>query len=141
MDLLAMSRTSLERVAEYNRVWRVVGVSEIMVSMSSMNPMSSILSASSMTSSLTASNTRTPRPWRSRILPGVPTTTSHPSSSLCTCSDMLAPPYTATILCFVCDDMARISLETWSASSLVGAMTTVVGVCEPARVLPRVIIA
>ena len=92
-----MERTSSDKVAENMRVWRFSGAREIMVSMSSMNPMSSILSASSMISSLTASNLRFPRLLRSRILPGVPTTTSHPISSFLIWSGMLAPPYTATM--------------------------------------------
>jgi hypothetical protein len=61
-------------------------------SMSSMNPMSSILSASSMTSDLIFPSSKVPLLMWSMSLPGVPTTMWTPLLSSLICLSMETPP-------------------------------------------------
>ncbi len=81
MYLLAMSIILLGIVAEKRPICLGSGTESRMNSMSSMKPMSSMVSASSRTTYLTLLRSRLPRLRWSIILPGVPTTTCTPRSS------------------------------------------------------------
>ena len=73
-------------VAENSKVWRDLGSFEQISSMSGMKPMSSIRSASSITSRLQPLSMILPRPNRSISRPGVAMSTSTPFSSALTWS-------------------------------------------------------
>ena len=79
-------------VAENSMVWWFDGMALRMNSMSSMKPMSSILSASSRTRVVISERLRTFLVIISLTLPGVPATMSQPFSSFLICPSMLAPP-------------------------------------------------
>ena len=79
-------------VAENRRVCLFSGIALRMYSMSSMNPMSSILSASSRTITDTSERFRTFLLIMSLTRPGVPATMSHPCWSFLIWPSMLAPP-------------------------------------------------
>ena len=74
----ASSWTSLSTVAENSRVCLVSGMCSIMKSKSSSNPMSSMRSASSRTTSLTWERSKASLSIMSLSLPGVPTMMSAP---------------------------------------------------------------
>ena len=79
-------------VAEKNRVWRVKGTIFTMRSISGMNPMSSMRSASSITRSSTPVSRSLPRSkWSSRR-PGVAISTSTPRVILASWSPKDTPP-------------------------------------------------
>ena len=84
-------------VAENSRVWRDLGSFEQISSMSGMNPMSSIRSASSMTSRLQSLSMILPRPNRSIRRPGVAISTSTPFASALTWSPICTPPMSKAI--------------------------------------------
>ena len=79
-------------VAENSIVCLFSGIAFRMYSISSMNPMSSILSASSRTIVDTSVRFRTPLLIMSLTRPGVPATMSHPCCSFLIWPSMLAPP-------------------------------------------------
>ena len=89
--------------------------------MSSMNPMSSIVSASSRTACVTPPSSIEPRFVWSMSLPGVATMTSTPLSSASSCTSMPCPPYIETARTSVYFANLRISSVICTASSLVGA--------------------
>ena len=89
--------------------------------MSSMNPMSSIVSASSRTACVTPPSSIEPRFMWSMSLPGVATMTSTPLSSASSCTSMPCPPYIETARTSVYFANLRISSVICTASSLVGA--------------------
>ena len=90
--LNAIFLISLAIVAENNRVCLSFGTESIMKSNSSANPISSMRSASSSTTSVMLERSSIPRLIMSLTLPGVPTTTSTPFLSPYVCLFMLAPP-------------------------------------------------
>ena len=79
-------------VALKNSVWRIGGSMATMRSTSGMKPMSSMRSASSMTSTLQSASRMRPRSNRSSSRPGVAISTSTPFSSTSRWSFMLSPP-------------------------------------------------
>ena len=79
-------------VAENIIICLSLGQALKMYSMSSMNPMSSILSDSSMTTTFTPERSRYSLSMRSLTLPGVPAMTSAPCSSSSTCLSIFARP-------------------------------------------------
>ena len=79
-------------VAEYSIICRVVGVSSRIFSMSSMNPMSSISSASSRTTIEISARDSVFRFRWSSTRPGVPTTMFTPLLSAFTCRSSDEPP-------------------------------------------------
>ena len=81
-----------EMVAEKSAVWRSAGVADRIASRSSAKPMSSISSASSRTTTLTASKRRLPRLRWSTARPGVATTTSTPRRRPRSCWPIGWPP-------------------------------------------------
>ena len=89
-------------VALKNSVCRVKGVSWKMRSISGMNPMSSIRSASSTTMIWTPVSNSLPRSkWSSRR-PGVAISTSTPRSISLSCSPKLTPPISSALVSRVC---------------------------------------
>ncbi len=110
-----------------------------MYSISSMKPISSILSASSRTNILMSARFRALRSIMSLTLPGVPVTISVPFSNLEIWPSMDAPPYMATTSCPEYLAILPISSETWLASSLVGVSIIALGILPPASILPRII--
>ncbi len=85
-------------VAENSSVWRVLGSSVQIFSMSGMNPMSSIRSASSMTSICTPVINRPPRPKWSIRRPGVAISTSAPALSFFSWSPNDTPPISSAMV-------------------------------------------
>ena len=85
-------RISGAMVAEKNSVCRLAGSMATMRSTSGMKPMSSIRSASSMTSNWQSVSSRPPRSKMSIRRPGVAISTSTPRISASFWSDMLSPP-------------------------------------------------
>ena len=88
----ARRRISGAMVALKNSVWRVFGSSATMRSTSGMNPMSSMRSASSITSRRVSVSSSPPRSNMSISRPGVAISTSTPRISRSFWSDMLSPP-------------------------------------------------
>lgn len=88
--------------------------------MSSMKPISSILSASSSTTWLTLSSSIVPLFKWSMSLPGVATTTWAPLSNRDCCWPILTPPKMDTTRIEVYFEYFVISWVTWTASSRVG---------------------
>ena len=86
-----------------------------------MNPMSSIVSASSRTTCVTAPRSIEPRFMWSMSLPGVATMTSTPLLSAFSCTSMPCPPYMDAARTSVYFANLRISSVICTASSLVGA--------------------
>ena len=84
-------------VAENSSVWRDFGSFEQISSMSGMKPMSSMRSASSITSRLQSLSMILPRPNRSISRPGVAISTSTPFSSALTWSPICTPPISSAI--------------------------------------------
>ena len=85
-------------VAENSIVWRVSGSLEQMNSISGINPMSSIRSASSITKSSQPLSRILPRSNRSISRPGVAISTSTPSDSAFNWSPICTPPISSAIL-------------------------------------------
>lgn len=118
MCRLTIDRNFGDSVALNRIVWRCFGVDCMILSTSSMNPMSSILSASSRTKNLTVDNL-TPLCIMSSSRPGVATTTSAVLMA-CSCEPMPTPPNTGIILSDVYFAKPRIASLTCTHSSLVG---------------------
>ena len=127
-------------VAENSIVCLCLGMALRMNSMSSMNPMSSILSASSRTRVLMSDRFRAFLVTMSLTRPGVPTTMSHPLLSFASCFSMLAPPYMGMQTWPVYFDSLVSSPETWLASSLVGTSTMADGVTVPEGMVPMIMV-
>jgi len=116
---LFMSERSLgENVAPKSSVWRCFGVHLMIFSTSLINPMSSILSASSSTRYWTVFSLY-PRCIMSRSLPGVATTTSAVRRALI-CAPMPTPPYIGVIFAGRCFANPLSASLTCTQSSLVG---------------------
>ncbi len=129
----ANRRISGAIVAEKNRVWRIRGMMETMRSTSGMNPMSSIRSASSITSSLQSAIRMRPRSNRSSSRPGVATSTSTPFSSAALCSSMLSPPMSSAWVRLRYFPYFTNCSATCSASSRVGSRMSERGMRALAR--------
>ena len=84
-NFFARSMIESGMVAEKRRVCRSSGMAQRIVFMSSTNPISSILSASSSTTMVSASNLSVPRFIWSMMRPGVPTTMRAPLFKLSSC--------------------------------------------------------
>ena len=84
--------TSSGIVAENSSVWRVSGSADTMRRMSGQKPMSSIRSASSITSTSRPSNPTLPERMWSIRRPGVATTNVTPDSSARDCGFIGTPP-------------------------------------------------
>ena len=119
---------SSERVAEKNKVCLIFGSSLVIFSISGIKPISSILSASSMTRILTSFNITFPLSMWSRSLPGVATSTSTPLASFPSCSENDIPPISSAIWSFRYLLKILKSSETCIASSLVGASINDLGI-------------
>ena len=89
-------------VALKNSVCRVLGVSWKIRSISGMNPMSSIRSASSTTMICTPFSISLPRSKWSRSRPGVAISTSTPRSISLSCSPNDTPPISSALVSLVC---------------------------------------
>jgi hypothetical protein len=90
----ANRRIAMGMVAEKSSVWRREGRRSITLRMSRMNPMSSMRSASSSTSTSMACKSTTAWSIRSSRRPGVATSTSTPARSLRIWGPWLTPPKT-----------------------------------------------
>lgn len=119
MYLLSILTICSGIVAENSIVCLFFGTPLSIFSTSSMNPMSSILSASSRTTNLTFERSIVLRAMWSSILPGVATAICAPLSKASICGFMLTPPYKSTVFTFGANFLA--SLSVCCASSLVGA--------------------
>ena len=119
----ARRRISAGMVAEKRAVWRVKGVLERMVSISSTKPILSISSASSSTRVWTWLRLSTLRSIRSIKRPGVPTMMSTPRCSRSICGPYACPPYTARTRAPLWRPYSVIAPATCKASSRVGVRT------------------
>ena len=127
-------------VAEKNSVWRVLGVIWKMRSISGMNPISSIRSASSTTMICTPVNSSLPRSkWSSRR-PGVAISTSTPRSISLSWSPNDTPPISKALVSLVYLAYLSKLSATWAASSRVGASTRERGMRARARPWPKSVI-
>ncbi len=124
-------------VAEKNSVWRVNGTSLQMRSMSGMNPMSSMRSASSMTRMSMPVSSSLPRSEKSSSRPGVAISTSAPRVILVSWSAKETPPMSrATLSLWLAPYLTKLS-STCAASSRVGSRISVRGMRALARPLSR----
>ena len=110
-------------VAENSPVCRPDGHIRRIFSTSSMNPRSSISSASSRTTKRTAVSTRMWREIRSIMRPTVATTTCAPARRRGACCAIGWPPKTATTSMSMCSAYERSAWVTWMQSSRVGVIT------------------
>ena len=123
MCLFAILTIASGIVAEKSIVCLFPRVFDIIYSMSSMNPISNIMSASSSTRNLIASRCSSPRLNMSMSLPGVPTIMFAPFLSSYICLSIDAPPYTVTTDSPASAASRFATSVTCSASSRVGAIT------------------
>ena len=115
-------------VAEKSSVWRCFGSFVQISSMSGMNPMSSIRSASSITRSEQPVRRMLPRPNRSISRPGVAISTSTPFSSAFTWSPMDTPPMRSAMESLCWRPYFSKFSATWAASSRVGSRIRLRGI-------------
>ena len=133
----ASRRISGAMVAEKNSVWRSCGSIDTMRSTSGMKPMSSMRSASSITSSLQSASRMRPRSNRSSRRPGVAISTSTPLSSTLRWSFMLSPPISSACTRFRCAPYFTKFSATCRASSRVGSRIRLRGMRAFARLPVR----
>ena len=124
-------------VALKNSVWRVFGSIATMRSTSGMNPMSSMRSASSITSRRVSVSSSPPRSNMSISRPGVAISTSTPRISRSFWSDMLSPPMISAWVSFRYLPYCRKFSATCSASSRVGSRIRLRGMRARARLPDR----
>ena len=133
----ASLRISGAMVAEKNMVCRSGGSIDTIRSTSGMKPMSSIRSASSMTSTLQSASRMRPRSNRSSSRPGVAISTSTPFSSTARWSFMLSPPISSACTRLRCLPYFTNCSATCRASSRVGSRIRLRGMRALARPLAR----
>mmetsp|Transcript_88103 Transcript_88103/g.196992 ORF Transcript_88103/g.196992 Transcript_88103/m.196992 type:complete len:224 (-) Transcript_88103:432-1103(-) len=131
----AKSWTSFGQVAEKKSMCLSVRMADAILVTSSWKPQSNILSASSSTKYVTRSKETSLFCMRSISRPGVATRMWTPRHKFLTCSDFCLPPYTTDAQMppgwFPSLELAINLYATswiWTASSLVGAMTSAIGV-------------
>src|SRR2546426_619873 len=127
--MLFSATISPEVVAENSIVWRLTGSAARMRRTSGANPMSSIRSASSSTSTSSREKSTCPRSMWSRRRPGVATTMSAPCFSARVCGSIPTPPYTAAAVTRTCRPYVRALCNTCSASSRVGTRISARSAC------------
>mmetsp|Transcript_17086 Transcript_17086/g.59942 ORF Transcript_17086/g.59942 Transcript_17086/m.59942 type:complete len:257 (+) Transcript_17086:414-1184(+) len=121
------SFTVTGNVAENNRIWRSRAVMRVRSSSTGMKSGDSSLSASSSTSIDTRLSFAMPRDARSRMRPGVPTSTCTVSYRRMMSSRRLVPPVLTMHLTSMCLASSRTTADVCSASSRVGASTSTMG--------------